>query len=153
MKIFKLLLKYTLYLLFSTVLYIFFSVLLSQITVNKSSYTSKDSETIFIHSNGVHLSIILPVKLMSTKLKEGLILPDTHRYAKFGWGNETFYLNVPTWGHFKLKYAFEAFFLDSPTAIHVTTSVLAKKSWIAIKLSKEELIKMNSYIETSFDAA
>jgi len=151
MKILKTLLKYTAFLLLSIVLYILFALLLSFITVNENTETTqKDVETIYLHSNGVHLSVILPIKSMSEKLKNNLVLPNNHRYAKFGWGNENFYLNVPTWSDFKFKYAFEAFFLNTPTAIHVTTNKSTRKNWVAVKVNAEELMKMNSYLENSF---
>jgi len=151
MKIIKRLFKYSLVLILGIFIYIIFSIVLSNIIVNENSDNPNDSETIYLHTNGVHLSVILPVNSMSTSLKNNLTLPSNHRYAKFGWGNENFYLNVPTWNEFKIKYALEAFFLDTPTAIQVTTSMLAMKSWIPIKISSEELIKMNTYIENSFD--
>ena len=151
MHVLKKLTKYSLYLIASIFLYALLSVLLSYITVNKNSVNPSDSETIYIHTNGVHLSVILPVKSMTTKLKEDLVLPKKHNYAKFGWGDKNFYLNVPEWSNFKIQYALGALFLDNPTAIHVSTFKRRRKNWIPVKINKEELGKMNTYIQNSFD--
>ncbi len=40
----------------------------------------------------------------------------------FGLGNENFHLNTPTWNDFKIKYSFEALFLNSSTAIPLTSA-------------------------------
>jgi len=116
MNIFKKLFKYTFFLLGGIILYALMSIIISFITVNKKPYTAQDSETLYIHTNGVHLSIILPVTSVSTSLKEGLNISNNN-YAKFGWGDKGFYLNVPTWDDFELKYALGAFFLDNPTFV------------------------------------
>ncbi len=150
MNLFKKLFKYSFYLIASIVLYALLSILISYIIVNKDSDKAEDSETIYLHTNGVHTSVILPVIYMSEELKKDMILPDKHKYAKFGWGDRNFYLNIPTWADFKIKYALGAFFLDNPTLMQVTTYNNQRQDWIPVKVNKEEVIKMNNYLEASF---
>lgn len=130
--------KYCCYSIAVVVVYVLFSIVLSYITVNENSENKNDLKTVYLHSNGVHLSVILPIKSMSDVLKKDLILPESHQFAKFGWGDKDFYMNVPTWNDFKVKYAFGAFFLDHPTLIHVKTYKSKQERWIPIKANEED---------------
>lgn len=143
--------KYCFYILASAIIYVLFSILISYSTVNKNSDNVADSETIYIHSNGVHLSVILAVKSLSDALRKDLTIPKHQKYARFGWGDKNFYLNVPTWNDFKFKYAFGALFLNNPTVINVTAEFAAKKSWVAVKVSEDELLKINTFLTGSFE--
>lgn len=141
---------YFLYFLLSILLYMLFSILISYITIHKNTESIEDIKTIYLHSNGVHLSVILPFKEMTDSLKKDMNFKRTPKYVKYGWGDENFYLNVPKWKDFKFKYAFGAFFLDNPTVMHITYKYRRRKNWIAVKVSKEELKKINNYITNSF---
>lgn len=150
MKILKKIVKYTIYLLGTIIAYVLITILLSYITVNRSSENPVDNKTIYLSSNGVHLSIIIPKENLNSKVVNGLQHQYQSSYYMFGWGNEDFYLNTPTWNDFKFKYAFGALFLDTPTAIHVTTFNYKQPKWITIKCNQKELDNLNNYIFNSF---
>ncbi|PQJ79257.1 DUF2459 domain-containing protein [Polaribacter porphyrae] len=150
MKIIKKVAKGILYFLLVILAYLLISVLVSYITVNSNSDDSLDEKTIFLSTNGVHLSVIIPKESLTQNVLEDLQFHKNHQYFMFGWGNENFYLNTPTWNDFKLKYGFEALFLNSPTAIHLTTFYQKRKSWIAVKCNQQELNKLNVYILNTF---
>ena len=142
--------NYFIYLLLIIVLYVFCSFLISCITVNKNGELINDIKTIYLHSNGVHLSVILPFEEVSDPLKKDTFFKRKPKYVKYGWGDENFYLNVPTWSHLKFEYVFGAFFLDNPTVIHITHEYRKGNNWVAVKVSKEELKKINNYITDYF---
>lgn len=122
---------------------------LGAIPVNTNVAIQSDAE-VYIGTNGVHLDIIVPKELISKQLIEGLQnQPETQFYA-FGWGDENFYLNTPTWGDLTFKNAFSALFLKSSTLMHVTRYNRKLNDWRSIKLSKESLTKLNQNIAASF---
>ena len=150
MKLIKRLTKCILYTLAIPVLYILLSLGLSLSTVNKEHITSSTDKTIYIKTNGVHLDIILP--------KEDIIpalLSDIHQYKgedyiAFGWGDENFYINTPTWNDLTFNNAFSAMFLKSSTLMHVTRYTQPQNDWIKINLSDGQFYSLNMYIKDSF---
>lgn len=74
---------------------------------------------------------------------------DTH--LAFGWGDEKFYINRPTWNDLTFNNAFRALFLKSTTLLHVTRYQQKNSGWVEIKVSNTELQKMNAYLFDTFD--
>jgi len=150
MKIIK---KITLFLIFVIAIpitYLIVSLLLTLITVNSKDIEVDNTEFIYLSTNGVHLDIILEKKDISPHLLEGLICDPSDIFFSFGWGDEAFYLNTPTWSDLKFKTAFFAIFMKGPGSIHLTRFQKTQNDWIKIKLSKSELNKINKLILQSF---
>lgn len=142
--------EYSAYLLGAIIVYLVITVLLSYISVNNDSVNPNDNKTIYLSTNGIHLSIILPKESVAPKVLDGIQSEQHQNYYMFGWGNEDFYLNTPTWDDFKFKYIFRALFLDTPTAIHVTTYLYKQSDWTVVKCNQQELDKLNEYIFKTF---
>ncbi|MFI1772091.1 TIGR02117 family protein [Thalassobellus citreus] len=149
MRMLKKVSKYIFYVLLVPISYLLVSLILMSITVNKNNEDSDLSNTIFLNSNGVHLDVILPIHHINKELLKGLNMND-NRYASFGWGEENFYLNTPTWGDLTFKHAFKAMFLKSNTLIHLTRFNTKSDNWVEVKLSENQLKKLNQYISKSF---
>lgn len=149
MKIIKKIIKCVLYFVGIIVLYVFSSVVLSYITVNENQ-PKNTSKKIYLNTNGVHLSVVLPVNYLTEKLKANLHIPSQKKYARFGWANKDFYMNVPTWNDFKFKYALGALFLDTPTLIEISYYKTKKNKWVTIPITEKQLQKLNTYIANSF---
>jgi uncharacterized protein (TIGR02117 family) len=98
----------------------------------------------------VHLEIIIPVNELSTELKEDIEIAPDDKYISFGWGDENFYLNTPTWGDLTLKNAFIALFLKSSALIHLTRWKQVNSSWTKVIIGESELRKLNHYLSMSF---
>ena len=60
------------YFLIVIVTYLLISILISFITVNKHSENSLDNKTIYLSSNGVHLSVIIPKGNVKPEVLNGL---------------------------------------------------------------------------------
>ncbi len=149
MKILKKILKIIVVIVMIPISYILVSLALTAITVNDYASASDADNSIFISTNGVHLDIILPIENLDLKLVEGLNVEDAE-YVSFGWGDENFYLNTPTWGDLTLNNAFGALFLNSKSLIHMTRYRNRRTKWTEVKLTAQQLKAINSYIFNSF---
>lgn len=150
MKLGKRIIKWTLYFLSIPVFYLVISLILSLITIDRKIENQFFEKTIYLSSNGVHLEVVIPKKNIDSLLLSGLKQGPTDKYLSFGWGDENFYINTPTWGDMTFKNAFTAMFLKSSTLIHVTRYNSKRSDWIEIKISESELTKLNSYVRNTF---
>ncbi|AUC15936.1 hypothetical protein BTO06_12590 [Tenacibaculum sp. SZ-18] len=148
MRFIKKTIQYTYYFLLSIIAYIGVSILLSYITVNKIQ--EKSSQHIYIDSNGIHLSVIIPKEYLSDKIKKDLQLKIDTKFVRFGWGDVNFYLNTPTWKDFKMKYALGALFCDNPTLIEVNPKKSYNPKWTEVPVNSNQLEKLNNYIFDTF---
>ena len=149
MKFLKKILKLILGVLAIPVIYLLISFMLTSITVNDKDVISNIKKNIYLNTNGVHLDIIIPVSEIEDKLINGLKMKD-EKYLSFGWGDENFYLNTPTWNDLTFKNAFNALFLNSNTLIHLTKYTRKNSEWIVVPLNEKQLSKLNQYILNSF---
>ncbi|WP_075344146.1 DUF2459 domain-containing protein [Tenacibaculum agarivorans] len=149
MKYLKKTLKYIAYLIVSLCLYVGISILLSYITVHETPVAGADKK-IYLNTNGIHLSVIVPKEYLSTTLQQELTIPITKNFVRFGWGDENFFLNVPTWNDFKFSYALGALFLDNPTLIEVSTHRFRLRRWVEVPVNSEQLTKLNLFITSTF---
>ena len=83
-------------------------------------------------------------------MKKDLLFSTEDKYFSFGWGEENFYLNTPTWNDLTFGNAIKALFLKNTTLIHLSRYKYAQKFWIKIPLSKTEMRKLNQFIDSSF---
>jgi len=150
MKLLRNILKWFLYFLFIPISYLLISLLLTSITINEVELADDSKKEIYLSTNGVHLEIIIPINDLSIELKEDIDFRPNDKYVSFGWGDENFYLNTPTWGDLTIENAFIALFIKSPTLIHLTRSRQVNNSWTKVIIGESKLIKLNQYISKSF---
>ena len=150
MNILRKILKWFLYFLLIPISYLIISLLLTFITINREDSDVENKKEIFLSTNGVHLEIIIPVNNLSTELKEDIEFTPDDKYFSFGWGDENFYLNTPTWADLTFKNAFIALFSKSSTLIHLTRWKQVKSSWTKVIIGESEMKKLNNYLSTSF---
>jgi uncharacterized protein (TIGR02117 family) len=151
MKIAKRILKWSLYLLLVPAVYIIISLILSSITIGRAELNAETNKVIYLSTNGVHLDIIMPIENIDKLLLQGIKHAQNEKYLSFGWGDENFYINTPTWADLTFSNAFSAMFLKSSTLMHVTRHKNKSNNWIEIKISEAELEKLNSYLQNSFE--
>ena len=150
MKIVKRIAKWILYILLIPITYLLISLLLTAITVDRKTTETNPNKSIFLATNGVHLDIIIPIKNIDSTVLSGINLKESENYLAFGWGDENFYLNTPTWGDLTFKNGFGALFLKSSTLVHVTHYQNKRSDWIEIKVTENELKKINRYLNETF---
>ncbi|WP_296622390.1 DUF2459 domain-containing protein [Marivirga sp.] len=150
MKIVKKIIKYVLYFLLIPIVYLVVSLILSSITIDRDQISEIPDNTIYLATNGVHLDIVFPKENLDSILLSDLKHKSYENYLAFGWGDEEFYLNTPTWGDLTFKNAFSAVFLKGSSLIHVTRYQNRKSDWIEIKITESELKKLNTYLYETF---
>ena len=149
MKSAKKIVKWIIVIILIPAVYILVSLILTFIPVNYEEH-SKTNESIYLSSNGVHLSIVLPKIQLDPKILNGLKYSKNDQYFGFGWGDRNFYLNTPNWSDLTFKNAFKALFLKTSTLIHLTRYSTIEGSWVEIKVNQNQLNKINRYISKTF---
>lgn len=150
MKILKIILKWLLYILVIPIVYLVVSLILTEITIDRKATSTISNNTVFLNTNGVHLNIILSKNDINSNLLKDLMYSETENYIAFGWGDENFYINTPTWNDLTFSNAFQALFLKSSTLMHVTRYKQKQNDWVKIEINKSELQKLNEYILNTF---
>ena len=145
------------------ILYVGVAFILSRISVAKTALTAAADVTVFLHSNGVHTDIVLPIKTSQMDWSRQLPFANipsqdsTMRYIAFGWGDKGLYLDTPTWADLKVSTAFVAAFWLGTAAMHTTYfhHLESGPDTIPLQLSHAEYARLISYIQQSFklDAA
>ena len=98
----------------------------SRIPVAKVPTTEAATIPFFIHSNGVHTDLVVPLKTPYKDWTRQLAFGDTqahdttYHYVGIGWGDKGFYLDTPTWAELKARTAVRAGFWLSTTLMHTT---------------------------------
>ena len=150
MKIAKKILKWILYFLLIPITYIIVALILTAITVDRKENNGILDKSIYLNTNGVHLDIIIPIEDIDSLVLTGMKFKGIENYVSFGWGDENFYINTPTWGDLTFSNAFNAMFLKSSTLMHVTRYKKYSKNRIEIKVNEAELKKLNYYLLKTF---
>ena len=104
-------------------LYLALAVVLGLITTNSDWKQAESGRRVYVITNGVHTSFILPrgagddnwLRFVPFEKASNANCP----YIEFGWGDRGFYLETPQWSDLKVSTALEAVFLPSSTVMHV----------------------------------
>ena len=132
------------------IVYILISLILTYIPVAEKTQDQPKNQTIYLTTNGMHMDVVLPRQLMTAALLKDLKQTPDEQYFAFGWGEENFYLNTPTWGDLSFKAAFKAAFLRNNTLVHLTKYSQKREKWIPIAVSANQLKELNEAILESF---
>ena len=152
MKWLKHIFKWSLYLIFGIpLLFLCVSYIMTQITVNDNEPELVIPEGfIFLNTSGIHLDIIIPKNLMSEALARDLVQFNGEDYLSFGWGEENFYLETPTWGDLTFYNACQALLWKSSSLMHVTRHQEIDPKWVKIPISSDQLERLNQFILSAF---
>ncbi len=151
MKIGKKIIKWILYFLLIPTTSVIISLILTSITVDRKANNENSEKLIYLNTNGVHLDIVIPIENVDSLVLSGIKYNRNEKYLSFGWGDENFYINTPTWGDLTFSNAIKAMFWKSSTLMHVTRYKRKHSGWIEIKVNEIELKKLNSYLLNTFE--
>ena len=153
----RILLRTLLVLVTLALLYVLVALVLSRIGVPAEEWGGNDV-TAYIHSNGVHTDIVVPVRSADkdwthsvpyahTKDKDS-----TANWLAFGWGDKGFYLETPTWDDLTARVAFRAMFALGGSAMHTTFHKEMEEGpqCKQITLSHAQYLRLIAFIEQSF---
>jgi uncharacterized protein (TIGR02117 family) len=146
----RILVKGILVLLGLPILYVLLGLGLSEITINTDQSQPLVGDTIFLTTNGLHLDIVMPIESIDSNLLKDLKYDPVDRYLAFGWGDENFYLNTPTWADLTFKNAVKAIFLKSTSLIHLSRYQRARSQWVAVPISEKSLQQLNAHLQKEF---
>jgi len=129
----------------------------SRIAIPSEEGTPKEV-SIYIKTNGMHTDIVVPVcnQLMdwSSKLPyQNNISQDTvYKYLGLGWGDQGFFLDMPTWDDITFSLAFHAAFWLNSTAIHATyyKEMIEDETCLRIEISYEQYARLIEFIIKRF---
>ncbi|RMB58012.1 DUF2459 domain-containing protein [Dokdonia sinensis] len=150
-KLLKVIIKVIAILIALPLVYILISLIFTVIPISEKESIGPKTHTIYLTTNGVHADLVLPKKLIAPEILNGQVMHPADAYFAFGWGEENFYINTPTWADLKFSVAFRAAFLESKTLMHVTRYRTARSNWISVKITDDQLKKLNAYILNTFD--
>ena len=133
-------------------LYVIASYLLPLIPVNeKGGDHAKKTSLIFLDGNGVHIDYVFAREDLPADFVD-LLTPDPNaKYIAFGWGDQGFYLQTPTWAELKPSVAIKAMLLPSPTAMHVTDHREEVEVWRPVRLTPAQLAELIEFVKVAFN--
>lgn len=133
--------------------YLLIAFICSFISINNNVNQNQQTRTIYLTTNGIHLDIVIPKNNIHSDLAKDLKFNATDSYLSFGWGDENFYINTPTWDKLTFDNAFSAMFLKSTTLMHVTRYQQKHTNWVPIALNNSQLSLLQEYILKTFKTA
>lgn len=129
--------------------FLLISLVLTFIPVNNFNDESKVAE-VYLSTNGIHLDIVIPNQYVPKTLLSQMTVNQNEKYLSFGWGDENFYINTPTWNDLTYSNAFNALFLNSTSLMHVTRYENKQSHWVEVQVGSQQLEKLNNFIFKSF---
>ncbi|MDA0196815.1 MAG: DUF2459 domain-containing protein [Bacteroidetes bacterium] len=130
--------------------YFLIAIILSIMSTTPDNLDCVPEKEVFIATNGVHLDIIVPRKILTRGLQQELEISESVEYLSFGWGDRAFYLETPTWNDLKLSTAVKAIFLNRETAIHLVSYYKKYDHWISIQMCEMQIALLFNYLDRSF---
>ncbi|MEM9837266.1 MAG: DUF2459 domain-containing protein [Bacteroidota bacterium] len=133
-----------------TLTYLLASRYLPLIVVGKDRRDIIPTRMAYLHGNGVHIDFIFAREDVPKHLLDRLPISTDTKYVAFGWGDYGFYLETPTWEELSPYVAFRAFFLSSPTLMHVINYPEVDEVWRQLPLNEQEMESLLRYVEAGF---
>ena len=104
-------------------LYFVSAIVLGLIPANADWKQAENGRRVYVITNGVHTSFILPRGYGDDNLLRFVPFENATDascpYIEFGWGDRGFYLETPRWADLTVATALNAVFLPSSTVVHV----------------------------------
>jgi uncharacterized protein (TIGR02117 family) len=147
------LLKIVIGLISLVLLYFLIALISTLIPVNSDYQKLTEGTEIWISSNGVHTNIIEHVSAKTYTWEKFLKPENGCEYLAFGWGDEDFYMNTPTWADIKLGVALKAAFWPTNAVIqiyYVPYEPILSKNIVKLYLTNAQIKKLNDYIYNTF---
>lgn len=118
---------------------------------------------IFVRSNGTHTDLVFPeseltgdwAAFLDLPARQANVEPQEPRHLSFGWGEQTFYLEVREWADLTCGAVWTALF-DSPgTVMHVELlgPIRKSKRIRPVEVCKDDAAKLAAYVRASFEPA
>lgn len=132
---------------------------LSRWPVNDDFADAAEGVVIALSSNGIHANFHFPVQAEGVDWTEVFppkdfpATPWNPETISFGWGSREFYMNVPTWDDFELKYALIALSGIGDTAMHVAywAPWPAGEDYVEFRVSSEAYRTLVDHVKATME--
>ena len=115
---------------------------------------TQGTKTIYIYHDFAHTEIIIPVKYFNNTYQKSfpnLLKNQNYGFLAFSYGDEEFFMKVPSWDDIDYSIALKSLFLNTPALIRVGHyRGINKELCVKVKLSQKCLQKLNQSILNSF---
>lgn len=131
----------------------------SRLPVNRDWRQPEVGVTIFVASNGIHTSLVLPVAALSadlrrlTSVRQVRIQGRTASYVGFGWGDRGFFLETPEWRDLDPGIVAGALIGAGPTLVHVDyLGPLRPGRYVRpVRLAPDQYRRLVDYVTQTFE--
>ena len=130
--------------------YLFAAAFLSIAAVPVKAEQCETSRQIYLQYSPIHADFVVPIDYLQARDLEGIELPGRPEYLVIGMGDRDIYVNTPTWGDLKARYALKALFVPSPRAMHVEPAYRKSSAWVTVDLCDGQFESLKAYILDSF---
>ncbi len=139
-------------------LYLIAAAIGSYWSVNADWREPETGITIYVSDNGIHTSLILPMETLQKNWRlrapaSDLRAKDTQfDWVMFGWGDQDFYVETPTWSDLRPGTALSAFIGSGQTVIHVDhlRSPIDIEMIEPVRLTPAQYAKLTQSIDAQF---
>jgi uncharacterized protein (TIGR02117 family) len=139
-------------------LYLAIAAIASRIPVNDDWREPDGGITIFVQTNGVHTSVVVPANAAGVDWSNRIRPGDAHgwsttpRWLAFGWGDRDFYLDTPTWAEFSVLRGLRAVTGQGSTLLHVDLleDVRPGATVLPLRLTPELYRRLSAFIDATF---
>lgn len=127
--------------------------------IDQDEAPCSDTIEIYVVDRGVHTGIITPLNAAGVDWSEFLdpqeinpVSEVSYNHLEFGWGEERFYINTPSWKDLRLRNLIPALFWPTSSAMHVSGLRYEPVSGNMRRLEVNECHyrKMTDFIRESF---
>lgn len=144
-------------LLMPAIIYTLLVIAGGAIPVN-ANFESRGGIKIYLVQNGSHTDIVVPASNEVINWKN-IIKPEhfpqplaNPKFYSFGWGDREFYRTTPYWEDLTFKTAFNALFLNTPSAMHIKQiDNIDSERLIEIDIDKGQYIKLSKFFLMHLD--
>lgn len=110
---------------------------------------------LYLLSNDVHVGLVLPLKNDLVDWSDFIDLQDfesTSEWFQIGWGDRTFYFEVPEWEDLTILKAIDALLLPGEPVIHLDFLDAHPRTYnaLSVKLSREKYLALAQEIRSRF---
>ena len=135
-------------------------ILVGLIPVNRGFQETEKGVEVVVYSGAFHSDLILPIENSvidwRTRFSPGPKSETNAVWAShmaFGWGDEDFYINTPSWADLKFSTACNALLVPSDTVMHVSYQARPRtdQETRGVRISNEQYKRLVNFINRSFE--